>query len=222
MKIAILPRFIDLKRPDKPSNQKLSVNCDFEDIAREFGIGLCAILTPHDYEDICSICDGLIIPGSATGVNPKYYGKTPSRPYNEYDEYALDSLLLDYFVKNDKPVLGICAGHQAINIFFGGTIGYVNNVSPENHYATTHGVNIKKGSFVYDALGSERAEINSYHFMHSDKMADCLEVVAMSDDGIVEAFKHKEKNVFGVQWHPERNIPSEMKIFENFLKLCKK
>lgn len=222
MRLAILPRFIDLKRPDKPSNQKLITNCDFEDIAREFGIGLCSILTPNEFEGICSICDGLIIPGSATGVNPAYYGKTPAKPHEEYDEYALDSLLLDYFVKNNKPVLGICAGHQAINIFFGGTIGYVKNVSEENHYSTTHAVNVKKGSFVYDAFGSERAEINSYHYMHTDRLADCLDAVAESDDGIVEAFKHKELNVFGVQWHPERNFGKEKVIFENFLKLCQK
>ena len=222
MKLAILPRFIDLQRPDKPSNQKLYTNCDFEDMARFFNVGLYGVLTPYEYEDICSMCDGLIIPGSATSVNPEYYGQALSKPHDEYDEYALDSLLLDYFVKNNKPVLGICAGHQAINIYFGGTIGYVKDVSDKNHYTTTHAVNIKKGSFVYDVFGNDRAEINSYHRMHTDKLADCLEVVAESDDGIVEAFKHKEKNIFGVQWHPERNFEAEKKFFENFLNLCKK
>ena len=220
MRLAILPRYIDLNRENAPSNKKLYINCDFDDMARKLGVGLCAILTPDDCEDILAICDGLIIPGSPNGVNPAYYGKTARVPV--YDEYALDSKVLDCFVKHDKPVLGICAGHQAINIYFGGTIGYVGGDNPNRHSRTTHSVNFKKGSFLYDAFGTERKTINSYHVMHVDKLADCLEVVAESDDGIIEGFKHKDKNIFGVQWHPERSFDEERKLLENFLELCKK
>ena len=220
MRLAILPRYLDMKRENFPSNKKLYVNCDFDDIARTMGIGLCAILTPDDCEDVLALCDGLIIPGSPVGVNPAYYGKAPSP--SEYDEYALDAKVLDYFVKNNKPVLGICAGHQAINIYFGGTIGYVGGDDPRRHSRTTHPVNFKKDSFLYDVFGVERKIINSYHVMHVDNLADCLETVAESDDGIIEAFKHKEKNIFGVQWHPERSFDEERELLEFFLKLCEK
>ena len=57
--------------------------------------------------------------------------------------------------------------------------------------------------------------------MHVDKLGEGLEIVAESDDGIIEAFRHKQKNVFGVQWHPERSFDEERKLFENFLELCK-
>ncbi len=217
---AILPRYVNLNIENAPSNQKLYVNCDFEIMAQKLNVGLCSVLSPVGLEEVCSLCDGLIIPGSKNGVNPAYYGKNAK--IGEYDEYALDSKAIDCFVKQDKPVLGICAGHQAINIYFGGTIGYVGGENPRRHSRTTHPVNITKGSFVYDAFGTERKIINSYHVMHVDKLGEGLECVAMSDDGIVEAFCHKDKKVFGVQWHPERSFDEEKKLFENFIEICKR
>ena len=222
MKLAILPRIIDLGKEKAPSNQKLYTNCDFEVIAKELGVGLCSILSPYEFEDICEICDGLIIPGSNTKVNPLYYGEEPMSEKQVFDEFALDSKLIDYFVKNDKPILGICAGHQAINIYFGGSIDYITPDKTTSHHRTVHPIDITPGSFVYDAFGAESAEINSYHFMHINRLGKDLEVVARSKEGVIEAIQHKEKKVFGVQWHPERNFEEEKKIFENFLDCCKK
>lgn len=228
MRLAILPRMIDTNEGKENAAPyfRYVVNKDFEVLAKKYGFGLCTIMPPYEWQEICDLCDGLIIPGSGTKVNPSYYGQEPMDPPPEYDEYAFDSAVMDYFVKQNKPVLGICAGHQAINIYFGGTIEYITNDGTRPHYTGPHPVNIKPGSFVYDALKTERTEINSFHVMYTDVIGEGLEVVAISDDGIVEAVQHKEKKVFGVQWHPEKNCyienSPEMKIFENFIECCKK
>ena len=225
MRLAVLPRFIDLNTPNTPSTKKLYANQDFEMMANEFGVGIVTIVSQYGLDDICSFCDGLIIPGSSTGVNPKYYGGTPLANPQVFDEYALDSKLIDLFVKGDKPILGICAGHQALNIYFGGTIGYVTTDGTKPHSSGDHPVDIVPGSFVYDAFKTQKGTINSYHIMHTDKIGKDLEVVARSHDGIVEAFKHKTKNIFGVQWHPERDFtqkPENKELLKNFIECCKK
>ena len=226
MKLAILPRYIDVQSKTSMSNEKHFINHDFELMAHKLGVGLCSILSPYESEDFCSICDGLIIPGSNNRVNPSYYGGEPLDPPPVHDDFALDIKIIDYFAKNGKPILGICAGHQAINIYFGGTLGLVTEDGTTPHIGTPHMVNVKEGSFIHGAFESERVTVNSYHMRKIDRLADSLEVTALSDDGIIEAVQHKDKKIFGVQWHPEVSFRGqrtvEWKIFENFLECCKK
>lgn len=224
MKIATLLRYCDLGNEKSAWNYRYYIMHDYELMARENGVGLCAIMTPYDYEDICAVCDGLIIPGSATNMNPSYYGEPPLDPPPEIDEYALDSKVMDYFIKNNKPVLGICGGLQWLNVYFGGTL--TNVPVADSHSNTTHEITIKPSSFVYDVFESEKAIINSYHGQMIGKLAPELEVVATSADGIIEAVENKAKKVFATQWHPEQSYhtgdPIEKKFFENFLECCKK
>lgn len=211
------------------------------EIARHYGIGMTVIATETDYEKICQCCDGLIIPGSPIDIDPTYYGGEPFDPPNVMDEYALDSKVIAAFDKMGKPMLGICGGHQALNVFYGGTLRrYKEMREPvsESHREVgtvvdrygheisynTHMVNIDKESFLYDVYGSERARVNTYHAWALDRVAEGFKVVARSDDGIVEAIEWKEKNVFGTQYHPELafriNDPVELKLFENFFRVC--
>lgn len=226
MKIAVLPRYLNLKKENYDFNLKHYVNHDYILMAQKMGVGLCAIMSPYECEDYASFCDGLIIPGSYNKVNPVYYGGKPMNPPPECDEFALDIKVIDAFAKANKPIFGICAGHQAINIYFGGTKGSITEDGTKPHSNTTHCINIKPGSFVYDAFKSERAEINSFHVMHINNIGKDLTVTAKSDDGIIEAIENKERRIFGVQWHPElcfkkENSP-EMKLFENFVKMLRK
>lgn len=211
------------------------------EMARHYDIGLTVIATKVDYEKICECCDGLIVPGSPINIDPSYYGGDPFDPPNEVDEYALDSKVIAEFARMNKPIFGICGGHQALNVFFGGTLGKVENMRTpiaEKHEETsnivdrygceisydTHMVNITKDSFMYQAYGAERVRTNTYHSWAVDRLAEGFEVVARSDDGIVEAIECKEKNIFATQFHPELGIRTnnaiELKLFENFFRLC--
>lgn len=225
MRIAVLPRYINLGKKDSVWNERHYILHQYERMATRLGIGLCVIISPYDFEAVCELCDGLIIPGSANMVNPSYYGGEPMNPPPVHDDFSLDLKVADYFVKNEKPVLGICAGLQALNIYFGGTIGLISETE-RPHSNVTHGINITKDSFVYDVFGSSRATVNSYHVREIKKLGRGLEVVATADDGVIEAVENKEKRIIATQWHPERCFENENsveeKLFENFLSICAK
>ena len=203
---------------------------DYRLMADKYGIGLIAIVTAHDAQRIVDACDALIIPGSGNPTFGKYYdGEQPTEEC-PVDEYADDFAVVDLFVKAGKPIFGICAGIQRLNIYFGGSQKRVNfNYShglPKVDEKRMHLINIKKGSFVWDVFGSERAEVNSHHGWGIDRLGEGFEVVATADDGVIEAIENKEKRIYATQWHPEQNFhvgdPIEQKFFENFFELCRK
>ena len=199
----------------------------FRKMAEKYGVGLISVMNATDIDKVSDMCDGLIIPGSATNIDPSYYGMSPFNPPQPVDEFALDSKLIEAFYKKKKPILGICGGHQAINVFFGGTLKRVDN--SDGHYLdgdVTHKINIKQGSFVYDVFQKDEASVNSYHFWEIDRLGYNLKAVAYSSDQVIEAVENKEDKIFATQWHPERSFsvgnPIENKIFENFFELCRK
>ena len=195
-------------------------------MAMETGCELVSVITGRDCEWLASVCDGLIIPGSAKDIDPKYYGEMPLDPPQRVDEYAVEAKLIDLFVKQGKPIFGICHGQQALNIFFGGTIAKI-NYPPHQDEEKYHPITVEKDSFVYDVFGKEEANVNSYHYWAIDKLAPNFRVVAKSRaDGVIEAIEDRERKIFAIQWHPEQSFrrgdPIERKFFENFVALCKK
>ena len=179
---------------------------DYFDMADALGISLVAVLSQHECERMAEICDGLIVPGSGTNIDPTYYGGEPFDPQNPVDEYALDSKLIDAFVKAGKPVFGICGGLQAINVYFGGTLKQLDDpVGHRRDEIKTHEIDIVEGSFVYDVFEKDRALVNCYHAWEIERVGDGLSVVARTDDGVIEAIENKELHVYATQWHPEQS-----------------
>lgn len=221
MNIATTLRYVDLEKGDAWDKRYYTMH-DYNLMANKYGIGLVAIMSEYDIENICKHCDGLIIPGSSTRVDPSYYGEEPLEVPEPVDEYALDAKLMKYFIDHKKPVFGVCGGHQAINIYLGGTIS---EIKPEfSHLDKPHMIDIKENSFVYDVFKKTKAEINSYHCWEIARLAEGLDVVATSPDGVIEAIECKERKLFATQWHPEQSFhtgdPLENKIFENFFRCC--
>ena len=65
----------------------------------------------------------------------------------------------------------------------------------DDHVGTRH-------SFFKD----QQINVNSFHKYGTKETTDCLEVLAISSDGVVEAVQHKELPFIGIMWHPERKI----------------
>ncbi len=195
-------------------------------LGEKYNVGVAAICSPHNFEEICKNCDGLIVPGSPNNIDPKHYGMPPTDdPLQPYDEYALDAKLIKYFLEHKKPIFGICGGHQELNIHLGGTIKKLDDADNHKDPVTkTHPITITEGSFVHDVFKATRATVNSYHGWELGRIAPDLEVVARTDDGVVEAVESKKLKVFSTQWHPEvyMNLDNhiEHRFFDNFLKLC--
>lgn len=237
MYLATLLRYVKIAGEDVWADRYYIVEAHRR-MAQQLGVGLSAIMNDHDLDGICSHCSALLVPGSATNIDPSYYGQKPLDPPEPADEYALDSKVIRWFFEHEKPILGVCGGLQAINVFLGGTLKLVPDVKDvhERMVPTVrqngeivdypmHEIQIEKDSFVYDVFGAERASVCSYHYWCIDKLAPGLRAVAWSDDGIIEAVEWKERSIFATQWHPELSFdlgdPVEHKFFENFLRCCR-
>ena len=129
---------------------------------------------------------------------PTLYKETSCDIDRDFEELAL----IRAFCTNQKPILGICRGIQAINVFFGGTLFQ----DILGHRNTSHLVGTVPGTYTASLTGNF-FKTNSYHHQAIDQLGQDLDAAAYSkDDGIVEAIEHRTLPILGVQWHPERMI----------------
>ncbi len=215
MKIAIIERIEDYGEKEIPFNKRYYLDTYFREIFDELDILLIPVISEKRLDEICEICDGLIVTGSPNDVNPKYYGQKPINNDKEYkiDEFILVRKIVKLFSDANKPIFGICAGIQEINVIFGGTL----NQKIPNHYLkdqSKHKVRLTEGSFLYDVYKEKWLEVNSYHKQSLKEIAPGFKITAMSEDGEIEAIE--KDNIVAVQWHPE--VLYDTKIFKAFIK----
>jgi para-aminobenzoate synthetase component II len=112
------------------------------------------------------------------------------------------------------PVLGVCLGHQAIGLAFGGKVVS----APTLMHGKTSDV-FHDGKTIFAGIGSPMIATR-YHSLVVDRdtLPPCLEISAQTGDGVIMAVRHKQFRVEGVQFHPESILTIEGKrILENFL-----
>jgi len=113
------------------------------------------------------------------------------------------------------PILGVCLGHQAICEAFGGVITYAKTLmhGKQSEIIITERCKLF-GGLPDKFLGAR------YHSLaaESGTLPDCLTVTAVSGDGEVMAARHKEYEVYGLQFHPESVLtPLGKEILKNFI-----
>lgn len=115
------------------------------------------------------------------------------------------------------PILGVCLGHQAICEVYGATVSYAKELMHGKQSNLTLDLSQPLFYGLPKVIGAAR-----YHSLAAVKetVPDCLKVIATSEDGEVMAVKHRNYDVYGVQFHPESILtPKGRTILKNFIKL---
>jgi anthranilate synthase component 2 len=114
------------------------------------------------------------------------------------------------------PLFGVCLGHQCIGQVFGGKVVR----SPEPMHGKVSDIT-HKNTGVFEGLPSPFVATR-YHSLSIDpnSIPDCMEVNAISPDGVVQGLSHKEFDIHGVQFHPE-SIQTQHghKLLQNFINI---
>lgn len=123
-----------------------------------------------------------------------------------------------------KPILGVCLREQAIGEAFGGKLtnlsevfhGVQTPISIKKNQSKDKG---KKTDYIFNGLPDE-VPVGRYHswVVDTDGFPECLEITAVSREGLVMALKHKEYDIHGIQFHPESVLtPDGKAMIANFL-----
>ncbi len=166
--------------------------------------------------DIVHRLDGLIVTGGAD-LDPSRWGGPETRTGDPLDDPGAtdpdrddyEAELLRAALDSGTPVLGVCRGHQLLNVILGGTLITDLPPGPIAHLATTappdighHEVATEGGTLARAVLGPVTT-VNSWHHQAIDRLGDDLVVSGRSGDGVIEAVELPGRPVLGVQWHPE-------------------
>jgi anthranilate synthase component II len=132
----------------------------------------------------------------------------PGHPANARDIGSCLEIIKQF---GHLPILGVCLGHQAMNIAYGGTV---------SHTRPLHG---KTSEIKHDGRGIFRGLENPmiggrYHSLAIEKLAPSLEVSAQTAEGVIMAVRHKSLPANGLQFHPESVLtPGGKRIISNWI-----
>ncbi len=220
---------------DSDGQPRFFIKRDYVSAIEEAG-GISLLLCPTNESTIShfiSLIDGLLISGGGFDIDPKLYGEEPHPRLGKIqpDRTDFEIKLLKLAVEKRMPVLGICGGHQLINVYFGGSLyqdipsQYSEKI---NHKQSTpsdipyHKIEIHPSTRLSEITGADSSKVNSTHHQSIKKIGKGFNVSAVAEDGIIEAIESNNDDfVVGVQWHPERiyNKDSCSKnIFTEFIK----
>lgn len=145
------------------------------------GVPICSLSATDS-----ALCGGLLLPGGGD------IGERLDEPERK---------LIQSFVQSGRPILGICRGMQALNVYFGGDL-----------YNHIPGHQQPRGDLIHGTLAvgqlarllGRRPAVTSNHHQALRHLGQGLQAVQVAPDGVIEAVAHGALPVWGVQWHPER------------------
>lgn len=205
-------------------------------ILRAGGIPL---LIPYTTEDEALIAisrklDGLLLSGGGD-IDPTLFDEEPLPGLGRIDpdRDEMEIALIEQFLSQDKPILGICRGCQILNVALGGgmyqdlpsqkpnLLQHAQN-APRHH--ASHTVTIEEDTILYRIYQKTVIKVNSFHHQAVREVLPPLTISAISRDGVVEAFESESNRfVVAVQWHPEEMVKTDsdaLRLFAAFVEAC--
>ena len=119
--------------------------------------------------------------------------------------------ILNFAIKNQIPLLGVCRGMQVINKFFNGSIEKNNDSS---HVGNLHNITLVNNNII-SLIKKNSLKVNSFHnnIITNSNLGKNIEPFAITEhDKTVEGFFHKTLPIVGLMWHPERDSSYENQI----------
>jgi putative glutamine amidotransferase len=180
--------------------------------------------------------DGIFLTGGVD-VNPANYDE-PLHSLcgpTDHDRDWTEMHLVRWALADQKPVLGVCRGHQVINVAAGGAlyqdVGVQHPQAIKHDYFPSsgdytrdyvvHDVEVAPGSRLSAILGAGRVRVNSMHHQGVKRLAPPLQATAFAPDGLIEGLEGGNGQfLVGVQWHPEEltdKDPAMRRLFAEFL-----
>lgn len=115
------------------------------------------------------------------------------------------------------PVLGVCLGHQAICEVYGATVSYAKQLM----HGKQSSIEVDNNDKIFRGL-PEKITGARYHSLAAvdDTMPEELIITARTDDGEIMAVRHRDFDIYGLQFHPESILtPDGRVMLENFLSI---
>lgn len=208
-------------------------------IERAGGIPVILPLHVQNIEALLTTLDGVVFSGGGD-IDPALFDQEKHETVDYMDEErdTFEMKLMEEAFARDMPILAICRGVQVMNVQQGGNL--IQDIPSQTDSTQEHSQrNLEVGEHdVFDevtipegdnpisrAMGAGSVSINSFHHQALGDVAESLEVVSRSGDGIIEAvYAPKQTHAVGTQWHPERLAASDKKnqaLFDDLVKAAK-
>lgn len=206
--------------------------CD--SIADAGGLPIVLPFHPGMTDQYLDVIDGLLITGGDFDVDPTLYGEEVKHHRVEtiHQRTQFEHVVGEQALERDLPVLGICGGHQLLNVILGGTLIQhipaewdkpIEHEQPNPRNEAGHGLQIETGTRLHEVLKCRETIVNSAHHQAVKVAGEGVIVNSRAPDGIIEGIEAtKYKFCMGVQWHPEFIITEgDTKLFKAFVDVCR-
>ncbi len=167
-------------------------------------VGELNIFEKEALETQLQLCDGFLLQGGNTW-------------------YEYDAFIIEYALKHQVPLLGICLGMQALANYLTNENKVLDKTykieSDINHNNSEHIVRLTRDSILYGLLMQREIKVNSYHNYRAHDNEAVIKGYAL--DGTPEVVEVPgERFMIGLQWHPEKDYDTNddsRKIFNRFI-----